>query len=452
MSSFVFTTPEALAQASGDLSGIADALHGATAAATPSATGIVAAAGDEVSTAIARVFGGYADEFLGLTAQAVQFHARFARAVGEAGAAYATAEAANVPPLVQTVLQKFFDQGIFSPFTYLTGQPLFGKLAVGPAVGSGSLYAGTGTPGAVTAVKEGYAYLEIPVGPHGYDAPTRWFFPTQANGTVDARGVIYLQHGFTGTGGWYSDLAIALARGTDCIVVVPTLSSVPLPMGAYLSGTQMHQAVAGLFMGNETALNLSASQAGFHGTLPQQFVLTGHSSGGSLATLAAGDYVAGLGGNVAANHLLGVVMFDGFAGDGSAFASAITYLKSMGIPDYVVAAPGKLFDALGATTNELVNLYPGQFVGIELANGSHVDSMLGGNPVIDFVAQLITSFSPPGDTEAVYTLSTGWINDFFAGGGPTNPIYGIYGPTGGYLPPGGQHISLGQATGIVLPV
>ena len=105
MSSFVFTTPEALAQASGDLSGIADALHGATAAATPSATGIVAAAGDEVSAAIARVFGGYADEFLGLTAQAVQFHARFARAVGEAGAAYATAEAANVPPLVQTVLQ-----------------------------------------------------------------------------------------------------------------------------------------------------------------------------------------------------------------------------------------------------------------------------------------------------------------------------------------------------------
>jgi len=452
MSSFIFATPEALAQAAGELSGIAETLHGATAAATPSATGVVAAAGDEVSTAIARVFGGYANDFLGLTAQAAQAHDQFARAVGEAGAAYSAAEAANVPPMVQTVVQKFFDQGMFSPFTYLTGQPLFGKLAVGPAVGSGPLYAGTGTPGPVTAVKEGYAYLEIPVGPHGYDAPTRWFFPTQANGTVDARGDIYLQHGFTGTGGWYSDLAIALARGTDCIVVVPTLSSIPLPMGAYLSGNQMPQAVAGLFLGNETSLNLSASQAGFHGTLPQEFVLTGHSSGGGLATLAGGDYVAALGGNVAANHLLGVVMFDGFSGQGAEFASAVTYLKSMSIPDYVVAAPGKLFDALGATTSELVNLYPGQFVGIELANGSHVDSMLGGNPVIDFVAQLITSFSPPGDTEAVYTLSTGWINDFFAGGGPTNPIYGIYGPTGGYLPPGGQHISLGQATGIVLPV
>jgi hypothetical protein len=30
-------------------------------------------------------------------------------------------------------------------------------------------------------------------------------------------------------------------------------------------------------------------------------------------------------------------------------------------------------------------------------------------------------------------------------------MYGIYGPTGPYVPPGGQQIILGQATGIVLP-
>jgi hypothetical protein len=78
--------------------------------------------------------------------------------------------------------------------------------------------------------------------------------------------------------------------------------------------------------------------------------------------------------------------------------------------------------------------------------------MLGGHPVIDFAAQLVTRFSPPGNTAAVYTLSTGWINDIYAGAGPTDPIYGIYGPTGGYLPPGGQQIILGPATGIVLPV
>jgi hypothetical protein len=52
----------------------------------------------------------------------------------------------------------------------------------------------------------------------------------------------------------------------------------------------------------------------------------------------------------------------------------------------------------------------------------------------------------------VYTLSSGWINDIYTGHGPLDPLYGIYGPgTGVYVPPGGQTIPLGQATGIVLP-
>lgn len=74
-----------------------------------------------------------------------------------------------------------------------------------------------------------------------------------------------------------------------------------------------------------------------------------------------------------------------------------------------------------------------------------------GKPFIDFVAKLITGFSPPGSTAAIYTLATGWINDFYAGGGPTNPIHGVYGPTGPYEYPGGQLITLGLATGRVLP-
>ena len=179
--------------------------------------------------------------------------------------------------------------------------------------------------------------------------------------------------------------------------------------------------------------------------------MTGHSAGGGLATLAAGDYVADLGGNAANNHLLGVVMFDGVANNSSAFAAAIANLKTLNIPDYVVAAPPQAWNASGATTNQLVSLYPGQFVGVELVNGSHVDSLLGNKPVIDFISQLLTKYSPGGNTAAVYTLSTGWIDDIYAHAGPTNPIYGLYGTTGGYVPPGGQQIILGPATGIVLP-
>jgi len=475
MSSYVIAATEAFGVVSGDLTGIEEAIKGAAAAAAPSTTGIVAAAEDEVSAAIARFFGSYAEDFHALTAQATLFHDRFAGALSGAGAAYAAAEATNVSLVVKALQQQFFDKGFFSPFIYLTGQPLFGKGAVGPAVTgatgpglagsllrsilngslgtySGGVSEGSGTPGAVTGVREGFSYLEIPVGPHGYDAPTRWFFPTQANGTVDAHGVIYLQHGFLATGGYYSDLATQLAERTDSIVVVSTVSSLPLPNGAWLNGTQMQQAIGSLFLGNETALNTSANQAGYHGTLPQDFIMTGHSAGGGLATMAAGDYVADLETNTANNHLLGVVMFDGVASNSSAFAAAIANLKTLNIPDYVVAAPPQAWNASGATTNELVSLYPGQFVGVELVNGSHVDSMLGDKPVIDFLSQVITRFSPPGNTAAVYTLSTGWINDIYAGAGPTDPIYGIYGPTGGYVAPGGQQIILGPATAIVLPV
>lgn len=475
MSSYVIAAPEAVALASADLTGIGKAIEGATAAAAPSTTGLVAAARDEVSAAIANVFGRYAHEFQALTTHAAQFHAHFGHALSTAGTAYATAEASNVDLLVRGLQQQFFDQGFYSPFTYLTGQPLFGKQAVGPVVtgttgpglggrlitaflngtlgkGSGGVSTGPGTPNGVTGVREGTSYLEIPVGPHGYSAPARWYFPTQADGSVDARGVIYLQHGFLGTGGWYGDLAIALAESTDSIVVVPTVSSFALPGGAWLSGTQMQQAVASLFVGNETALNTSATQAGYHGTLPQDFVLAGHSAGGGLATLAAGDYVADLGANPVDNHLLGVVMFDGVANNSTAFAAAVANLQTLNIPDYVVAAPPQDWNAYGGTTNQLVSLYPGQFVGVELVDGSHVDSLLGDKPVVDLLAQAIIKYAPGGDPAAVYTLSAGWIDDMYVGAGPTNPIYGLYGTATGYQSPGGQQIILGPATGIVLPV
>ena len=474
MSLFVVAVPEAIAEVSGDLTGIGDAIKGAAAEAAPSTTGILAAAEDEVSAAVARFFGSYGEAFQTLTASATQFHTEFAQALSGAGTTYAAADGSNVSLLVRGLQQQFFDKGVFSPFIYLTGQPLFGKEAVGPVVtgrtgpslggrllsglfdgslgnGSGGVTQGTGTPGAVTGVTEGTSYLNIPVGPHGYNAPARWYFPTQADGTVDARGVIYLQHGSPGSGAWYSQLAIALAESTDCIVVTPTVSSVFLPSGAWLNGTQMQQAVGTLFLGNEAALNASANQAGYHGTLPQSFVMSGHSAGGAFATEVGGDYIHDLAGNPANNHLLGVVMFDGAGNNATSFAAGIASLKTMNIPDYTVASPPQFENGFGQTTDQLVSLYPGQFVGVEMVNGSHVDSLLGDKPLVDVVAQLVTKISPGGDTAATYTLSSGWINDMFAGAGPTDPIYGLYGTPSGYEAPGGQEIHLGPAIGIVLP-
>lgn len=470
----LIAAPEALAAAAGELTGIGNALREAAAAAAPLTTDVLAAAGDEVSAAIASLFGSHAQEFQVLSAQTTLWQTQFARALSEASAAYAAAEAANVLPLLAALQQA----GFFAPIELLIGRPLFGaSIGVNTAtlgallnwgtnaVGLGGVLnfpatvAVSGTNG-VSGVRIGFSFLQIPVGPSSflgltvpqfnYPAPAFWYFPTQASGAVTPTGTVYLQHGFAAIGWFYQPLAMNLAQQTNSVVVTPTIPSIPLPLGVYLNSPQMQQGVGSLFLGGQPALNTAAHQAGYLGTLPQQFILTGHSAGGGLATMAASNYLSALGSGT--NNLQGVVMFDGVASNNAAFADAATTLQTAGIPLYAVVAPPQPWNAYGATTDTLVSLYPGQFSGVEIVGGSHVDSMLGGNPLVDFAAQLLTGFSPPGATAAVHTLAGGWINDIYNGFGPsTDPAeYGIYGPTGPYVAPGGQQIILGPATGIVL--
>ncbi len=170
--SFVIAAPEFVTAAASDMANIGATISAANAAAAPT-TAVLAAAKDEVSAAIAALFSSHGQHFQGLSAQAAAFHAELVHGLSAAGAAYTVAEAGNVSLLVQGLQQQFFDQALYSPFIYLTGQPLFGKAAVGPAVtgstgqglagallrgffngtlgaGSGGVSQGTGTPGVVT--------------------------------------------------------------------------------------------------------------------------------------------------------------------------------------------------------------------------------------------------------------------------------------------------------------
>ena len=130
MSSFLIAAPEALASASADLSGIGEAIRSATSAAAPSTTSVVAAAQDEISAAISKLFGGYGQEFQALSAQAGLFHGSFLQALTSGRNAYAAAEAANASPL-QAVMQTAQAMDPFSPVLTLTGRPLFGNGADG---------------------------------------------------------------------------------------------------------------------------------------------------------------------------------------------------------------------------------------------------------------------------------------------------------------------------------
>ncbi|OBI74476.1 PE family protein [Mycobacterium asiaticum] len=74
MSSFVIIAPEILSTASADLRGIGSAVRAANAAASIATTQIAAAGADEVSAALAGVFGGFAAEYQALSAQIAVFH------------------------------------------------------------------------------------------------------------------------------------------------------------------------------------------------------------------------------------------------------------------------------------------------------------------------------------------------------------------------------------------
>lgn len=290
----------------------------------------------------------------------------------------------------------------------------------------------------VTGVQTGHAKLTIPLD-HGYVTKADWYFPTQADGSVSASGVIWLQHGFLNRKSFVSALATTLSQDTNSIVVAPNVASFPWRCaGCWLNGVELQQAVATMFIGDRAALNSSAMAAGLVDTLPEDFVLSGQSAGGGFATAVGGYYASD---PVNDGSLRGVVMFDGFAFPG-VVPKALESLDDPYIPVYQVAAPPQLWNLFGAATTELVDARPGQFVGATLARGSHADALLGGNPIIDFLAQLVTRFSPPGNTAATHTLSTGWINDMYQGLGPADGN-GIYGEPD-------QYIVMGDTAAVVL--
>ena len=93
--SYVLTTPEMLATAAGDVENIGSVISTASSNAAGPTTGLLPAAQDEVSAAIAKLFGSYGQEYQAVISQAATFHNEFTQALAAAGNAYLEAEAAN---------------------------------------------------------------------------------------------------------------------------------------------------------------------------------------------------------------------------------------------------------------------------------------------------------------------------------------------------------------------
>lgn len=200
--SFLAVAPDWLSAATTDLQGIGSALNSASAAAAAPTTGLAAAAADEVSTAIATLFGEFGDEFQLVNAQVSAFHQQFVTALNAASGSYASAEAAAASVLDPVL-------GVINaPTQFLLGRPLIGDGAPGTAAnpngGAGGILWGNGgagyspsVPGA-TGGAGGAAGLIGNGGPGGTGGGTG--AARGLGGPGGAPGLLWGNPGFSGAG------------------------------------------------------------------------------------------------------------------------------------------------------------------------------------------------------------------------------------------------------------
>lgn len=90
---YILAQPSTMVTAADDMAAIGSVITEANSTAAAATTGVMAAAGDEVSVATAALFGAYAEEYQAIINQAGVFHDQFAAALAAASAAYVEAEA-----------------------------------------------------------------------------------------------------------------------------------------------------------------------------------------------------------------------------------------------------------------------------------------------------------------------------------------------------------------------
>ncbi len=100
----LISAPETLASTAADVQSIGSAIDAARAGAAGQTTGLLAAAQDEVSAAIANLFGAYGRQYQATLFQAATFHTEFTTALAAAASSYAQAEAAGAALLGQTAI------------------------------------------------------------------------------------------------------------------------------------------------------------------------------------------------------------------------------------------------------------------------------------------------------------------------------------------------------------
>ncbi|GAB7145227.1 hypothetical protein LRC484719_38280 [Mycobacterium riyadhense] len=188
--SYLVATPDMLTTAAANAAAIGSSIRAANVAALAPTSTLMAAAGDEISAALASLFSGHAQEYQALSAQAAAFHEQFVKALSNASGAYAAAEAANATPL-QILVDNVLGV-INAPTNFLLGRPLIGNgtngiPGTGQAGGDGGILWGNGGTGGVGGAS--IAAGTIPAGAGGIGGRALSLFG--APGATGAAGTFY---------------------------------------------------------------------------------------------------------------------------------------------------------------------------------------------------------------------------------------------------------------------
>jgi len=191
--SFLLVAPDMLETAAADVTQIGSAINAGNLAAAIPTTEVTAAAADEVSTAIAALFGAHAKEYQAAAALAATYHEQFVRGLSAAAASYAGEEAAidttlqGVVTAVNTAVSNAFQTLVYGPI-HSTGEAWINSQigqALDPIINAptdalfGRDLIGNGAPGTATAPNGGAGGLLFGDGGAGY---------TQTSGTAVSGG------------------------------------------------------------------------------------------------------------------------------------------------------------------------------------------------------------------------------------------------------------------------
>ena len=250
--SFVLAEPQIMASVAENIQGIGSAVSEASAAAAAPTSGLLAAAGDEVSAAIASLFGAHGQEFQTVISQAQAFHNEFELTLAGAANAYLNTETSIAAGL----------QGI------LGGAPAAQALAAAalppfPANFVQLIFGGTGVPIPPQKLLDGVEALYIRAGAarNQIGVPT----PEQLYPLTGVRSLYFTQSVNEGVQIMHNAILSQIAAGHSVTV----------------SGVSQSAVMASLEMRNLAAMGAAAPPANM-----LNFVLTGNEmnpNGGLLA-------------------------------------------------------------------------------------------------------------------------------------------------------------------------